>query len=285
MISRRSLLASMAAPPARYEFGVHCWVWASKLPQYDPFPAIDGIFADCAASGAGGVELMHQVFIDHDDGIARVREAAKKHSLPCWGSSFSANMFDASRKDQILRDAARLTKALGAVNAKVLGISVGDAKRRKTEAEFDAQAACLREIFRMARDHGVEPNLHNHTYEVRDGEHDLSGTLARLPDAKLGPDFNWLLRGGVDPVDFIRRRGAQIVYAHLRNQDPAGRWTEDLATGAMDYSAIARSFAAAKAPLRRMSVELAFERDFTPTRPIRDSIRLSLAHAGTAFNS
>jgi len=24
-------------------------------------------------------------------------------------------------------------------------------------------------------------NLHNHTYEVADGEHDLNGTLARLP--------------------------------------------------------------------------------------------------------
>lgn len=283
MISRRSLLASLAAPAARYEFGVHCWVWASKLPGYDPYPAIDEIFADCAAAGARGVELMHHVFLAHEDGAARVREAAKRHAIPCWGSSFSANMFDASRKEQILQDAARLTKALGSVEAKVLGLSVGDAKRNKTEAEFDAQAACLSEIFRMARDHGVEANLHNHTYEVRDNEHDLSGTLARLPDAKIGPDFNWLLRGGVDPVGFIGRHGPRIVYAHLRNQDASGRWTEDLATGAMDYRAIARALSRSRAPLRRMSVELAFERDFTPTRPISDSIRISIAHAADSI--
>jgi len=283
MLSRRSLLLSIAAPAQRYEFGIHCWVWASKLPDYDPYPAIDAIFSDCATAGANGIELMHRIFLSHDDGAARVREAARKHSIPCWGSSFSANMFDAAQKDQTLKDALRLCQGLQSVNAKVLGLSVGDARRRKTDAEFDTQTACLSEIFRIARDHGIEPNLHNHTYEVRDNEHDLAGTLARLPDAKLGPDFNWVLRGGVDPVDFIRRHGSRIVYAHLRNQDASGRWTEDLATGAMDYAAIARALAESKAPLRRMSVELAFERDFTPTRPIRDSIRLSLAHAAKSF--
>jgi sugar phosphate isomerase/epimerase len=285
MFSRRSFLLSLAAPGPKYQFGIHCWVWASKLPNYDPFPAIDAIFSDCSAAGASGVELMHRAFLAHDDGAARVREAAKKHSLPCWGSSFSANMWDAAQKSQILKDAARLCQALETFGAKVLGLSVGDAKRLKTAAELDAQATCLREIFRIASDHGIEPNLHNHTYEVRDNEHDLAGTLARLPDARLGPDFNWLLRGGVDPVDFIHRHGSRIVYAHLRNQDAAGRWTEDLATGAMDYAAIARALAEANAPLRRMSVELAFERDFTPTRPIRDSIRLSIAHAARSFRA
>lgn len=275
---------SAVAPARRYEFGVHCWVWASKLPQYDPYPAIDSIFSDCAAAGAQGVELMHQVFLAHEDGAARVREAAKQHSIPCWGSSFSANMWDAAQTSQILGDAKRLCQALQSVKGTVLGLSVGDARRKKTEPEFDTQARCLSGIFRIARDHGIQANLHNHTYEVRDGEHDLSGTLARLPDANLGPDFNWLLRGGVDPLDFIRRHGARIAYAHLRNQDAGGRWTEDLATGAMDYTAIALALAQAQAPLRRMSVELAFERDFTPTRAIGDSIRVSLNHARQAMS-
>lgn len=278
-LSRRAMLLAVAAARGRYEIGVHCWVWASKLPNYDPYPAIDEIFAGCASAGASGVELMHSIFLAHDDGVAKVREASKRHNLACWGSSFSANMWDAAARDQILKDAMRLCTRLEEVKGRVLGLSAGDARRRKTEAEFDAQAACLREIFRMANDHGLEANLHNHTYEVRDGEHDLSGTLARLPDAKLGPDFNWLLRGGVDPLDFIRRHGKRIVYAHLRNQDAAGRWTEDLATGAMDYSAIGHALIAVGAPVRRMAVELAFERDFTPTRPIPESIRRSLEHA------
>lgn len=279
MISRRAALLSLAAPSARYQFGVHCWVYASKLPGYDPFLALDKIFSDCAAAGAAGVELMHQVFLAHDDGAAKVRGASKRHSIACWGSSYSGNMWDAAQAAQILKDVRRLCEGLRNVSGAVLGLSVGDARRRKTGADLDAQAACLREIFRLARDNGIEPNLHNHIYEVRDNEHDLSGTLARLPEAKLGPDFNWLLRGGVDPIGFIRRHGRRIVYAHLRNQDAAGRWTEDLATGVMDYSGIARALVEVKAPVRRMSVELAFERDFTPSRPVGESIRRSIDFA------
>ncbi len=283
MLSRRCLMMSLAAPARRYSFGVHCWVYASKLPGYDPYPALDTIFSDCAAAKAGGVELMHQVFLAHEDGADKVREAANRHGVACWGSSFSGNMWDASQTAQIVNNARRLCRALQSVGAQVLGLSVGDARRSKTGAEFDTQAACLREIFRIAREHGIEPNLHNHTYEVRDSEHDLSGTLARLPDAKLGPDFNWVRRGGIDPLDFIRRHGSRIVYAHLRNQDAAGRWTEDLATGVMDYAAIARALVESRAPLRRMAVELAFERDFTPTAPLRVSLRRSIAHAASVF--
>ena len=61
------------------------------------------------------------------------------------------------------------------------------------------------------------PNLHNHNYEVENDMHDLKGTLARLPHTKLGPDLNWLVRGGVDPVAFLRQYASQIVFLHLRD--------------------------------------------------------------------
>lgn len=118
---------------------------------------------------------------------------------------------------------------------------------------------------KLSSDHGVVVNLHNHVYEVRDGEYDLSNTLQRVPEVKLGPDLNWLLRAGVDPVDFIRRRGKQIVFAHLRDQKADGRWPEAMGEGDMDYAAIGQA-------LREINfqgdlvIELAHERDFQPTR-------------------
>jgi hypothetical protein len=43
-------------------------------------------------------------------------------------------------------------------------------------------------------------NLHNHTYEVADGEHDLKGTLARLPEARVRMvQSNQQLRAGNPP--------------------------------------------------------------------------------------
>ena len=117
-------------------------------------------------------------------------------------------------------------------------------------------------------------NLHNHSYEVENDLHDLKGTLARIPDAKLGPDLNWLVRGGVDPVQFLRQYGRQIVFLHLRDQHRDGRWSEALGEGDMDYAAIA-------AALREINfqgdaiIELAHESDFKPTRPLRESLKMS----------
>jgi sugar phosphate isomerase/epimerase len=129
----------------------------------------------------------------------------------------------------------------------------------------------------ICADHGVVLNLHNHTYEVSDNEHDLRGTLERVPEVKLGPDFNWLLRAGVDPVDFIRRHGRRIVFAHLRDQKADGKWPEAMGEGAMDYAAIGKALRDAGFA-GDLAIELAHESDFERTRPLRESLKLSRAY-------
>jgi sugar phosphate isomerase/epimerase len=155
-----------------------------------------------------------------------------------------------------------------------MGTSVGATRQPKTEEQFDAQAALLRKIMAIAKDHGVVVNLHNHTYEVANGEHDLKGTLARIPDARLGPDLNWLIRAGVDPVDFITRYGNRIVYAHLRDQKGDGKWCEAMGEGVTDYAAIGAAFRKAGFA-GDVAIELAHERDFEPSRPYRESFAMS----------
>jgi len=126
----------------------------------------------------------------------------------------------------------------------------------------------------LAESNGVVLNLHNHTYEVVDDMHDLKGTLERIPDVKLGPDLNWLVRAGVNPVDFIRRFGDRIVFLHLRDQKADGTWSEAMGDGDMDYVAIGRA-------LRDVGfsgdavIELAHERNFKLTRPLRERLKQS----------
>ena len=125
--------------------------------------------------------------------------------------------------------------------------------------------------------HGVVPNLHNHTYEVENNLHDLKGTLARVPEVKLGPDLNWLLRGGVDPVEFIRTYADRIVFLHLRDEKADGTWSEAMGEGDMDYAAIGKA-------LREINfagdavIELAHPAGFQPTRPLRESLKMSRAY-------
>ena len=273
-ISRRSLLASaLLAPSKTVQVGAHLWVYAAKQPGYDATPVLDQLFAELGAAKLDGIELMHLVLL-HDGAVDRVKELSKKYRLPVIGTSWSANLWDRSQHAQALPQAKLVIGRISQVGGRTLGVSVGDARRKKTEAEFDAQVEALREMMKICADHGVVPNLHNHVYEVRDGEYDLNGTLARIPDIKLGPDLGWLFRAKVDPVDFIRRRGKQMVFAHLRNEKADGKWPETLAEGVIDYAAIGKLLHESGFP-GDLVIELAHERDFTPTRSYGESVKLS----------
>jgi sugar phosphate isomerase/epimerase len=292
-MSRRSFLASSVAaltscgmascggtPPSsgrKAVVGAHPWVYAATQPKYDITPVLLQIFADMSYAGMDGIELMHTALLP-DDAVERIGGLSRQHKLPVIGMSFGGAMWDRTKHAEVLADAEKTIPRLAKLGGRTLGTSVGAVrwgkKVLKTPEQFDAQAELLRKIIALCDKHGVVLNLHNHTYEVENDLHDLKGTLARIPDAKLGPDLNWLVRGGVDPVAFIRQYGKQIVFLHLRDQKKDGRWSEALGEGDMDYAAIA-------AALREINfagdaiVELAHERDFKPTRPLRESLKIS----------
>ena len=142
---------------------------------------------------------------------------------------------------------------------------------------MDAQAELLRGLIALCQSKGIVLNLHNHTYEVENDMHDLKGTLERIPDVKLGPDLNWLVRGGVDPVRFIETYGRQIVFLHIRDQKADGKWSEAVGEGNMDYVAIGKALKAANFSGDAV-IELAHEGNFKPTRPLRESFKMSRAY-------
>lgn len=257
--------------------GAHPWVYAATQPKYDITPVLPQIFADMSYAGLDGVELMSTA-LQPDDAVQRIGDLSQQHKLSVIGMSFGGAMWDRTKHQEILDDAAKVIPRLAKLGGRTLGTSVGaikwGQKLRKTPEQLDAQADLLRRIIAVCDKNGVVLNLHNHTYEVENELHDLKGTLARIPDVKLGPDLNWLVRGSVDPVAFIRQYGKQIVFLHLRDQKKDGRWSEALGEGDLDYAAIASA-------LREISfagpaiIELAHERGFKLTRPLRESLKMS----------
>lgn len=106
---------------------------------------------------------------------------------------------------------------------------------------MDDQAKMLKEVMKICDDNGIAPNLHNHTFEMDHDQFDFSGTIQRVPEINLGPDVNWLIRAGVDPVKFILDHGAKITFIHLRDQYENGLWTDHLGTGVTDFKAISNA--------------------------------------------
>jgi sugar phosphate isomerase/epimerase len=264
------------------KISAHLWVYASAHPPtWDATPDLDRAFHDLQFAGFDGVELM-AVNLKHEDAVERLRGLSAQYKLPITGTSYSASMWDAQQYDATLKDVSVVLSRLAQLDGKTLGISVGDAKHVKSEAELDAQAAVLKAISQQCIGYGIVPNLHNHTYEVINGMHDLKGTLARLPDFKLGPDLNWLIRGGIDPVEFIHSYGKQMVYMHIRDQYADGSWTEYPGQGVTDFKAIAAALHAI--PFQgRAAVELAFPDKFVPAHPMSETWRLSRQFVRTTF--
>jgi len=256
--------------------GGHPWVYAATQPQYDIYPILDRIFADMSYAGLDGIELMHTA-LRPDSAVEDIRELSKKYSLPVIGTSFGGNMWDRGQHETILEDAQVVVNNLARVGGWTFGVSVGSTPQPKTDAQLDAQAELLRGIIALCQSKGIILNLHNHTYEVEDNLHDLKGTLERVPGVKLGPDLNWLVRGGVDPVRFIETYGDRIVFLHLRDQKADGKWSEAMGEGDMDYVAIGKALKAAKFSGDAV-IELAHERNFKPSRPLRESLKMSRAY-------
>jgi sugar phosphate isomerase/epimerase len=109
---------------------------------------------------------------------------------------------------------------------------------------------------------------------------DFKGTISRVPEIKLGPDLNWLVRAGVDPVWFIKTYGDKMVYMHLRDQGADGKWTEALGEGTTDFKAISKAFTDIRYK-GKAAVELAFDRE--PANPVKESWKKSRDYVHKTF--
>jgi sugar phosphate isomerase/epimerase len=265
---------------AKVPLYAHLWVYASRYPpDWDCTPILDNIFSDLKYAGLEGVEIM-EVLLRHNDAVTRFNDLIQKHQLPVTGTSYYGDMWNKNEHQKILEDVELVVERLHLIGGTMFGITVGDAKHIKTEEELDAQADLLKKISVVCNKNKVEPNLHNHTFEVTNSLHDLKGTLSRIPDIKLGPDLNWLVRAGIDPVWFIKTYGHQMVYMHIRDQRADGKWTEAVGEGVINFTAISKTFKEINYN-GKAAIELAF--DEPPKNPVREDWKKSREYVRKVF--
>jgi len=268
------VLACTAGKRGKLPVGAHVWIYASTQAGYDVSPILPQIFADMKYAGLDGVETMEHP-LRKEESTSLIAELIEQYQLPLLGTSYGAAMWDKSKHTEILEDVENIMSNMARVKARTFGTSVGHpSDRMKTEDELDAQAELLLKLISLGKKNDVVLNLHNHTYEVENNLFDLKGTLQRIPDIKLGPDTNWLLRAGVDPLSFLKEYQENIVFIHLRDQLSNGQWPESLGEGDVDFVQMGEllhsmDFAG------DLVIELAHEGGFVPTRPIKESLKMS----------
>jgi len=254
--------------------GAHVWVYASTQPGYDVSTILSQIFSDVSYAGFDGVETMEHP-LRSTVYTKQIGELIDKYKIKLIGSSYGADMWNKDKKNEIYEDVDRIFTNMASVGGRTFGVSVGEpAGRKKTEAEFDAQADLLRKLITLGLKNGIVLNLHNHTAEVENNMYDLKGTLKRIPDIKLGPDLNWLLRAGIDPISFLKEFRKQIVFMHLRDQLKDGKWPESMGEGNVDFKQIADVIKEINFEGDAI-IELAHENGFVRTRPLKESLKMS----------
>lgn len=254
--------------------GAHVWVFASTMPGYDVSPILSQIFSDVSFAGFDGVETMEHP-LRSTVYIKQIKELIDQYKIKLIGSSYGADMWNKDKQNEIYEDVDLIFTNMASVGGRTFGVSVGEpAGRKKTDAEFDNQAALLKKLISLGEKKGIVLNLHNHTAEVENNMYDLRGTLKRIPDVKLGPDLNWLLRAGVNPLDFLREYRKQIVFMHLRDQLSNGKWPESLGEGNVNFKEIADVLNEINFEGDAI-IELAHENGFVRTRPLKESLKMS----------
>ena len=116
-------------------------------------------------------------------------------------------------------------------------------------ADSEGWRAIGRMLNGLAHDYGgrgLELAWHNHDFEflpLADGGVPMSLLLDTAPELKLQLDLAWAVRGGVDPVEWLRRYAGRVVACHIKDIASEDTSVEDgwadVGHGRLDWSVLA----------------------------------------------
>lgn len=95
---------------------------------------------------------------------------------------------------------------------------------------------------------GINLGYHNHDWELKVRDGDKDGLALLFDAAGSAPlfwevDLAWLVRGGADPLELMKRHGNRINAVHVKDLAPAGAnpgedgWA-DVGSGTLDWKAL-----------------------------------------------
>ncbi len=106
-------------------------------------------------------------------------------------------------------------------------------------------------------DRGITFGWHNHDFEFvaqKDGSTPMDTLLEAAPDITWEADLAWIVRGGRDPIDYIKRYADRLSAIHVKDIAAAGDnldqdgWS-DLGDGTLDWSALLQACRGASSEL------------------------------------
>lgn len=128
--------------------------------------------------------------------------------------------------DMLENEVDRVLEIAKVADMKAIFCPYLDADRRPDSVagwqEFGKRLAIAGEHYRKA---GYAFGWHNHDFEFRplaDGSVPQEHILDASPDLAWEADIAWIIKGGADPLEWIRRYGDRILAVHVKDIAIAG---------------------------------------------------------------
>lgn len=198
----------------------------------------DERLALAAEVGYAYVETIHQTA---QSGEAWKRQLAQ-HGLMAVSAHVPLEAFDADR-DGTIQTYLDLGTRIVTIPIPRRAFWAGEA----SAADWSAFGAELNELGEHCQSAGLRLLYHNHWQEMQmyDGKRAIDLLLAESDAAHVGlePDFAWIVKGGGDPLQLLRRYAGRCPCVHMKDLAPEGQnedrlGLEDVGYGRLDWDAI-----------------------------------------------
>jgi len=293
MTSRREFLAGMAAAgglqAARSGYEpkllLQPYVWTQQL-QKEKVPLAEGldrVFGSASRAGYKRLEIQ-DLFIAP---AARERTTAllSQYNLDVDVVYAGGTFHDAEAAERSIAQILTVADAAKDLHCQWINTNCNPKKGKesKTDHELATEAANLNRLGQHLKERGMRLMLHQHDPDMAEGAREWRSNLHHT-DPKLlwfCVDVHWVFRGKQQPMELLKEAGQRIASLHLRNS-VNGVWSESLGDGDVDYRAVAKFLQQIKYK-GFLAVELAYEKDTNPTRPLEEDLKISREYAEKVF--
>lgn len=204
------------------------------------FPPLDDVLARLAKLGYKQVEGFGGLYADAE-GLAA---SLKKHGLIMPTGHFGLAQ---------LKDTDATLKIAEALGMKfVYCPAVPREERNQGESKWVELGETLARLGETFRRNGLGFGWHNHDFEFKalpNGKLPMDIILDTAAHNEWEMDVAWVVKGGHDPIEWMKKHGKRINAVHVKDIAPAGEavnedgWA-DVGHGTMDWQALATAIKA-----------------------------------------
>jgi sugar phosphate isomerase/epimerase len=189
--------------------------WSFQLYSARNFQPWDKVLGKLAEIGYAEVEGFGGVYAD-PAGLAKMLKNA--------GLTMPSGHFGLDPLEKELAKSLDTAKTLGMRMIICPSLAASDRpKDRDGWLQFGERLAAIGKKVKAA---GYEFGWHNHAFEFEklpDGSVPMQAILDAAPDLSWEADIAWIVRGGGEPFDWIKRYDARISAVHVKDIAPAGK--------------------------------------------------------------